>query len=348
MGNIDNNFRIGTTLDFVPPLDAVQLGLYCEKLGFDTLWAVDHLIDNGGMKPEPWTTISAIGAQTKKVHFSTGVTDAQRSHPARTAHSVATLAELTGGRVSLGIGAGEAMNLVPFGLPFDKPSTRAQRLAEAIQVIRLLWTSTRLKPVSFQGTFFQLRNAWLDTPTKYWPKIFVGALGGTFGLKVAGEFGDGWIPWVNSVETFSKRLTSVKSARKSRDPFEAVAWIFLSHAQGGPELKEAISYAKKALLAEVHTLESVGFKMPKELVPYQQMLVTDAADQAINDRENSIPDELALQFLTWGSPSQIIEKIERFRSAGATQLCIEFVQRGHEPLDLFAKNILSHYGKRGA
>src|ERR1700730_4486355 len=197
----DTNLKIGTTLDVVPPVEAVQLGLYCEKLGFDTLWAVDHLIDNGGMKPEPWTTISAIGAQTKKVHFSTGVTDAQRSHPARTAHSVATLAELTGGRVSLGIGAGEAMNLVPFGLPFDKPGIRAQRLAEAIQVIRLLWASTRSKPVSFQGTYFQLKNAWLDTPTKYSPKIFVGALGGSYGLKVAGELGDGWIPWGNWADT---------------------------------------------------------------------------------------------------------------------------------------------------
>ena len=39
----DSNFKIGTTLDFIPPVEAVQLGLYCEKLGFDSLWAVDHL-----------------------------------------------------------------------------------------------------------------------------------------------------------------------------------------------------------------------------------------------------------------------------------------------------------------
>ena len=62
-------------------------------------------------------------------------------HPARTAQTVATLSEITGGRVSLGIGAGEAMNIIPFGLPFDAPKVRAERLAEAIQVIRLLWES---------------------------------------------------------------------------------------------------------------------------------------------------------------------------------------------------------------
>ena len=343
--SVEKDFKIGTTLDFVPPTEAVELGIYCEKLGFDSLWAVDHLIDNGGIKAEPWTTMSAIGAYTQKISFATGVTDTQRAHPARTAHTVATLAEITGGRASLGIGAGEAMNLVPFGLPFDKASVRAERLAEAIQVIRLLWSSSRASPVSFQGTHFQLKNAWLDTPTKYSPKIYVGALGGSYGMKVAGEFGDGWLSWLNSLETFSKRLAIAKAARKNGKDFEVVAWTFLSHAEGGPELKEAIDYTKAALLAEVHTLESVGFRMPKELVPYQQLLVTDAADQAINDRKNYIPDELALQFLTWGSPSQIIEKIEKLRSLGATQLSVEFVRRGHEPLDRFSKHVLSHYGK---
>jgi alkanesulfonate monooxygenase SsuD/methylene tetrahydromethanopterin reductase-like flavin-dependent oxidoreductase (luciferase family) len=175
----------------------------------------------------------------------------------------------------------------------------------------------------------------------------VGALGGTYGLKVAGEYGDGWISWINSPETFSKRLQTARSARRTNEDFEAVAWVLVSNAQGGPELKEAISYTKKALLAEVHTLESVGFKMAKDLVPYQQMIVTDEADQAINERENSIPDELAMNFLTSGSPSQIIEKIERFRKVGATQLSVEFVHRGREPLDDFAKSILAHYGKKG-
>src|SRR5487761_1511108 len=96
----NKSFKIGTTLDFIPPTEAVQLGIYCEKVGFDSLWAVDHLIDNGGIKPEPWTTMSAIGAQTRKISFATGVTDAQRAHPARTAHTVATLAEITEGRAS--------------------------------------------------------------------------------------------------------------------------------------------------------------------------------------------------------------------------------------------------------
>src|SRR5271166_2913196 len=289
--------KFGTTVDFIPPNESIQLGLRCEKLGFDSLWAVDHLIDNGGSKVEPWTTISAIGVQTQRIQFATAVTDTQRMHPARTAQTVATLSEITNGRVSLGIGAGEAMNIIPFGLPFDAPKVRAQRLAEAIQVIRLLWTSDRKNPVSFQGNHFHLSNAWLDVKTKFSPKIIVGALGGMNGLRVAGEFGDGWLPWINTPETYGKRLKLVegfRSAKNVKGDFDPIAWMFLSFAEGGAQLKEAISNTKKALLAEIHTLKFIGFKPSENLIPYQQMLVSDKADQMISDAENSIPDDLAM------------------------------------------------------
>jgi len=341
------HLKFGTTIDFVPPLESVQLGIRCEKLGFDSLWAVDHLIDTGGSKVEPWTIISAIGVQTQRIQLATAVTDTQRMHPARTAQTVATLSEITAGRVSLGIGAGEAMNIVPFGLPFDAPKVRAERLAEAIQVIRLLWESDRKNPISFQGKHFHLNNAWLDVKTRFSPKIIVGALGGMNGLRIAGEYGDGWMPWINTAETYAKRLKIVegfRSAKNIRDrEFEPVAWIFLSLAESGAQLREAISNTKKALLAEIHTLKFIGFKPSGELIPYQQMLVSDRADQLINKAENSIPDELALQFLVSGSPSQIVEKIDAYRRAGAKHIVIEFQERGNEPLDKFAKSILPHF-----
>ncbi len=275
------------------------------------------------------------------------MTDTQRMHPARTAQTVATLSEITGGRVSLGIGAGEAMNITPFGLPFDEPKLRAQRLAEAIQVIRLLWGSDRSKPVSFQGGYFQLKDAWLDVKTQYSLKIYVGALGGKNGLRIAGEFGDGWLPWINTPETYSKRLKTIEKFRTEKGfsmaDYDPAAWMFISLAEGGPQLKEAISNVKKALLAEIHTLRYIGFKPAQDLVPYQQMIVSDSADQKINNSEKSIPDELAMQFLVSGPPSQILEKIEAYRKAGAKQIVVEFQERGNEPLQKFANTVLPHF-----
>jgi alkanesulfonate monooxygenase SsuD/methylene tetrahydromethanopterin reductase-like flavin-dependent oxidoreductase (luciferase family) len=339
-----SSLKFGTTIDFVPPVEAVQLGIACEKLGFDSLWAVDHLIDTGGVKVEPWTTISAIAVQTSRIQFSTAVTDTQRMHPARTAHTVATLSEISSGRVSLGIGAGEAMNITPFGLSFDPPKIRAERLGEAIQVIRLLWGSSRSQPVSFEGKHFHLQNAWLDVKTRFHPKIIVGALGGMNGMRIAGEFGDGWLPWVNTPETYATRLKIVEDFRANSQSagkaFEPIAWMFLSMAEGGPVLREAISNVKKALLAEVHTLKFLGYKPAAELVPYQQLLVEDRADRLINAAESSLSDELALQFLVSGTPSQIVERIEEYRKAGTRHIVMEFQERGREPLEKFAKAIL--------
>lgn len=336
--------KIGTTLDFVPPNELIRQGIRCEKLGFDSLWAVDHLIDTGGWKVEPWTVLSAIAVQTEKILLSTSVTDTQRMHPARTAQTVATLSEISKGRASLGIGAGEAMNLTPFGLPFDSPKQRADRLSEAIRVIRLLWGSERRKPVSFRGDYFNLDSAWLDVKTAYNPKIIVGALGGRNGLRVAGELGDGWVPWINTPETYAKRLKQLMEFRRGNSAeFEPIAWAFLSMAQDEKALREAISGTKKALLSEIHTLRYIGFRPEDNLVPYQEMIVGDDADRKINDAESSIPDDVALKFLVSGSPSEITEKIEAFQKVGAEQVVIEFQERGEEVIDRFAREILPEF-----
>ena len=62
----------------------------------------------------------------------------------------------------------------------------------------------------------------------------------------------------------------------------------------------------------------------------------------INEAENSVPDELAHQFLVSGSISEIVEKIEAYHKAGARHVVIEFQERGNEPLDRFSKTILPH------
>ena len=163
-----NELKVGTSIDMCGPKEAVELAVLAERLGYRSLWFPDHLIDTGGMKVEPWSTIGAISMVTSKIIMCTAVTDTQRAHPARTAHSVATLSELSNGRVWLGIGAGEAMNLTPFGLPFDKPSVRARRLEEAVRVVRLLWGSSRKSPSNSAGpTLASRTHGWTwKSPTR--------------------------------------------------------------------------------------------------------------------------------------------------------------------------------------
>src|SRR5438132_10866988 len=86
--------KIGTTIDMCGAKDAIRIGTLAEKLGYDSLWFADHFIDTGGMKVDPWSTMGAISQSTNRIVMCSAVTDTQRSHPARTAHTVATLNEI--------------------------------------------------------------------------------------------------------------------------------------------------------------------------------------------------------------------------------------------------------------
>ena len=122
MRGIQRRLKFGLAEVSVEPQQAVEDGVLAEKAGFDSIWVPDHIVDVNGDKMEPWTVLSAIAVQTKKVKLGPAVTDTQRSHPSRTAHVATTLNHISKGRVLLGIGAGEAMNVVPYGLPWGEPA----------------------------------------------------------------------------------------------------------------------------------------------------------------------------------------------------------------------------------
>ncbi len=336
--------KIGTIIDDISPTDSLNRAILLEKLGFESLWFSDHLIDAGGIKIDPWTTMGAIAASTNKIKMCAAVSDTQRVHPAKLAHMVATLAELSNGRAWLGIGAGEAMNVVPFGIQFDEPRGRVQRLAEAIQVVRLLWLSSKERPVSFEGTHFRLENAWIDLGVKETPKVYVGALGGKLALEVAGRYGDGWVSWINTPETFRRKLEIARSTSKAPGEFESCVWVYTVLTDDENDVKKALNRAKRGLLAEAHTLKMVGFDRPAELgSSFQNMLVTDQSTGEIARTQDSVPDDLAAKFVAAGSPAHIIERLEEFSEAGATRAMIHFVKEGDDQIKQFSASVLPRF-----
>ena len=155
--------------------------------------------------------------RTRKIRLASGVTDTQRTHPTRTAHMVACLDALSNGRTILGIGAGEAMNTVPFGLPWESPDERLNRLEEAIKVITLLWNSSIDLPKNFTGNFFSLKSAHLDQQPKQKPHLpfYIGAIASRRPLEIVGKYGDGWYGWLNTPQTFRKRWEIISESAKS-------------------------------------------------------------------------------------------------------------------------------------
>ncbi len=178
-----------------------------EQAGFQYAWASDHIQpwqDNEGHSMFPWLTLALVGNATSRISFGTGVTcPTYRYHPATVAQAFASLAILSPGRVFLGLGTGERLNEQATTNTYGNYRERHDRLIEAIELIRQLWSGAR---ISFAGRYFQTNSLKLyDTPTTP-PPIFVAA-SGPKSAKLAGQYGDGWITQARDV-TDSKLLAA--------------------------------------------------------------------------------------------------------------------------------------------
>ena len=108
---------------------------------------------------DAWLSLAALGAVTRNVELGTCVTDAIRRHPSAIALSTITLDRITQGRGILGIGAGEAQNVVDFGIEFNKP---VSKFKEQLEVIERLFESDPEHRVDYNGEYYKLINACLQ------------------------------------------------------------------------------------------------------------------------------------------------------------------------------------------
>src|ERR1051326_2036012 len=147
-------------------LDEAQIMTACQiadRLDYDSVWAMDHSNVpqwKNAVVNDAWLLLAAIGAVTRNVELGTCVTDAIRRHPSTIALSSITLDRITSGRAILGIGAGEAQNVVDFGIEFSKPVTKFK---EQLEVIEKLFDSSPDHRVDYTGQYYRLSNACLQS-----------------------------------------------------------------------------------------------------------------------------------------------------------------------------------------
>jgi coenzyme F420-dependent glucose-6-phosphate dehydrogenase len=162
-----------------------------EEVGFSFAVISDHFhpwVDRQGQSPFVWGVLGAVSQVTERLELATGVTcPTTRIHPAIVAHAAATAAALLPGRFSLGVGSGENLNEHVLGDRWPPVAERQERLAEAIEVIRLLWKGG-LK--SHRGRFYTVENARLYSLPDEPPPILV-AVAGSQSARLAAEKGDG-------------------------------------------------------------------------------------------------------------------------------------------------------------
>jgi F420-dependent hydroxymycolic acid dehydrogenase len=198
----------------VPQL--VELGEAAERAGFDLLATSDHFQpwqSNEGHAGEAWVTMAALGQRTRKVWIGPTVTcPTFRYNPAVVAETFASLNLLYPNRIFLGIGSGEALNEQAAVGSWPKWQERSERLIEATDVIRRLWTGEQ---VQHQGKYYNVNARLYDRPATTIPVLM--AANGPKAMRRAGQYADGL---VSDPKTWKQHKSEFESGAKAagKDP----------------------------------------------------------------------------------------------------------------------------------
>jgi probable F420-dependent oxidoreductase len=196
-----------------------------EEVGFDSIWLGDHLLyrDEVGSERGPgevWTLLAALAAVTERVRLGPLVACTAFHPPAVLAKMAATVDEVSGGRLILGLGAGwNEPDFRAFGLPFDH---LASRFEEAFGIIRRLLAGER---VTYEGRFTSVQDAVLLPKPKRCPPLMIGSSGPRV-LRAALPHVDVWNSWYdlfgNTPEGFARDSEMVSDVAREvgRDPAE--------------------------------------------------------------------------------------------------------------------------------
>ena len=199
-----------TTLKFgyflIPNAESPLLSIAqeAERLGLDYIAVQDHPYQRRFV--DTFTLLSMIAATTSRIRLFPDVANLPLRPPAVMAKAAASIDLLSGGRFELGLGAGGFREAIEaYGGPRRSPGESLTALAEAIEVIRKVWSGDR--NLRFEGKHYQLRGAHSGPLPAHPIGIWLGVTGPR-ALKLAGEVADGWVP------SFRGDLTKIANMTK--------------------------------------------------------------------------------------------------------------------------------------
>ena len=203
-----------------PPLELLEYAVVAEEAGFETIDASDHFHpwSDEGQASFVWTWLGAVAARTSSIRLGPGVTcPILRYHPAVIAQAAATLGVMAPGRAYLALGTGEALNEYAATGMWPEYEERRDRLFEAIELIRALWTGEQ---VTYAGAYYETHKARLYTLPEQPLPLYVSALvpeSATF----AGAHADGlWSVSGEQPEVYREMIARFEAAAREagKDP----------------------------------------------------------------------------------------------------------------------------------
>lgn len=202
-------------LELFSPAEAVACARAAEVEGLDHVVVNDHVaLPWTPHVAEAWTTLAAIGGATKRIRVGVCVTPLPLRAPFWVAKMTATIDQLTGGRLLVGVGAGWYRREFAWsGAAFRPHAERLAQTEEALQLLQALWSQP---VVTFQGRFYQADKVTLEPKPvqKPGPPILLGG-GSEAVMRLTARYGAGWMPFAPSLPGLVGRLARLKALLKA-------------------------------------------------------------------------------------------------------------------------------------
>jgi coenzyme F420-dependent glucose-6-phosphate dehydrogenase len=303
-----------------PPSDLVRFARLAEEAGFPHALISDHFhpwVDAQGHSPFVWATLGGIAEATERIRVGTGVTcPTIRTHPAVIAQAAATVAAMMPRRFFLGLGTGENLNEHVVGARWPAGDERLEMLAEAIDVIRLLWRGGQQ---THRGKHYTVEDARIYTLPDEPPPILVAA--NKPGAAELAARNDGFIGIAPDAELV-ERFDAAGGGGKPRYGQVTVCW--------GEDEEEA-----KQTAYEIWPNAAIKGELSQELPNPEHF--EQAAGMAT-------PDDVAESVVCGPDPGRIGEQIDQFAEAGYDHVYVHQVGPDQEGFIRFAeREVLPRY-----
>jgi len=304
-------------LGFNPVLgikESMEVASNAERLGFDSIWVHESLFQRDVV-----TYLSAMASATARIGLGSGVINTYTRHPVTAATTFATLSELSGGRVRLGLGLGSFPTIPLIGhqiFPVEK-NRPLQRIREYVRVVKMVWEGSR---VEFDGEFFKVHGLTIGFRVSEPIPLYIASLSPrtqAFSATVA----DGVIlsPALNSAWGTERMVENVRRGEARRGSAVERASYMLTSLD--PDPRKAAQVVRDYYFFVYQLAEVVR---PEVLSPYgvsEERLapLKDAWKRGdIPEAKRLVPDEAIESLTITGTGDHATERLREYQKAGVT------------------------------
>jgi probable F420-dependent oxidoreductase len=314
---------------FARPEDILPTALLAERVGFDSLWGNDHMttqryVQREWSEPpnfyEPLITFTYVAARTQRIRLATGIIVLPMRNMPVLAKQAATLDQLSGGRLILGVGTGAYREEYEALFPDARDVRRGELVEEGMRALRLLFTERR---ATFRGRHVRFQEVECFPKPRQRPLPMYAGGNHAEVRRRAGAYAEGWMPAVLSPEEIALGVADVHRAAGA------------AGRDGG-----AIDIAPQFACSIGRTHEDATRQFHASQL-YKHL--TSLSRSTLRDQSGGFEHRNLI-----GSPDEICERIRLYERAGVTTcsgllFVASSVPEMHEAIELFGREVIPHF-----